>query len=108
MLGWGLWLARPPVVKDPVVAAYAEFQRRLRRIDPALAKRPGEGPMDHHARVVAARPDLATGASAVVGAYIRLRYTDGAADEHWLHRLRQSVRSLRYSPGRHRSSGRRI
>jgi transglutaminase-like putative cysteine protease len=100
MLGWGLWLARPPVVKDPVVATYAEFQRRLRRIDPALAKRPGEGPVDHHARVVAARPDLAAGASAVVDAYVRLRYADGDLGDDPLQGLRRAVRGLRQASGR--------
>jgi hypothetical protein len=88
------------VVKDPVVATYAEFQRRLRRIDPALAKRPGEGPVDHHARVVAARPDLAAGASAVVDAYVRLRYADGDLGDDPLQGLRRAVRGLRQASGR--------
>jgi transglutaminase-like putative cysteine protease len=94
MLGWGLWLARPPAVSDPVTAAYADFQRRLRRIDPGLAKRPGEGPMDHHARLVAARPQIAAAATDVLAAYVRLRYVESDAAKHWLRRLRQAVRSL--------------
>ncbi len=95
MLGWGLWLARPPAVRDPVVAAYAEFQRRLRRIDPALAKRPGEGPLDHQARLAAARPDLAAGTGAVVEAYVRLRYAQGDTGETGLAGLRHAVQNLR-------------
>ncbi|WP_295538624.1 DUF3488 and transglutaminase-like domain-containing protein [uncultured Thiohalocapsa sp.] len=81
MLAWGLWLARPRPARDPAAAAYIRFQRRLARIDPTLAKRPQEGPLDHHARLVAARPDLAQQADAVVSAYVRMRYAGEAREQ---------------------------
>ncbi|WP_200233594.1 transglutaminase TgpA family protein [Thiohalocapsa halophila] len=95
MLAWALWLARPTPERDPVAAAYKEFQRRLRRIDPVLAKHPDEGPLDHHARLVAARPDLAGDADAVVDAYVRLRYAGGEAGDDTLGRLQRAIRDLR-------------
>ena len=102
MLGWGLWLARPRRATDPVAAAYADFQRRLRRMDAALAKRPGEGPLDHQTRLAAARPDLAEGAGAVVDAYVRLRYAPDDAGEAGLAGLRRAIRRLRPAPMRPR------
>jgi transglutaminase-like putative cysteine protease len=94
MLAWGLWLARPPGAADPVVAAYADFQRRLRRIDPELTKRPDEGPLDHLARLAAARPELVAAAEPVVDAYVRLRYAGSSAGPDLLGRLRRAVRNL--------------
>lgn len=104
MLAWGLWLARPAPEQDPVAAAYKQFQRRLRRIDPALAKHPEEGPLDHHARLVAAQPDLAGDADAVVDGYVRLRYAGGDGGDDGLGRLRRAIRDLRV---RRRSQSRR-
>ena len=95
MLAWGLWLARPSRETDPVAAAYNQFQRRLRRMDSRLARRPDEGPLDHHARLVAARPDLAAGADAVVHAYVRLRYAGADRGADNLRRLRDAVGALR-------------
>jgi protein-glutamine gamma-glutamyltransferase len=100
MLAWGLWLGRPAAPTDPVKAAYAHFQRKLRRIDARLARHPEEGPLDHLARIERLRPDLAATAAPVVQAYVRLRYADATPPERGLALLRERVQGFR--PGRKR------
>jgi transglutaminase-like putative cysteine protease len=89
--GWLAWEYRPPRL-DPAAAAYRRFTRRLaRRGFPRAAH---ETPRDFLARVLAARPDLASPATAVTEAYLRARYAPGA-DGADLDRLRALVRHFR-------------
>jgi protein-glutamine gamma-glutamyltransferase len=103
MLAWGLWLGRPAAPADPVQAAYAAFQRKLRRVDAALARHPDEGPLDHLTRLGRLRPYLAAAATPIVQAYVRLRYDNASPQERGLDQLREQVRAFR--PGR-QGSGR--
>ncbi len=100
MLAWGLWLARPRAPSDPVVAAYQTFQRRLRQRDATLARRAGEGPLDHLVRLRRRSPELAAAAKDIVDAYVRLRYADTPVTDAATARLRRLVQGFRPRPGR--------
>jgi transglutaminase-like putative cysteine protease len=77
--------------RDPVVAAYRRFCARLAQA--GLARRQGEGPAVHAARVMQLRPDLAASVARISDLYIDLRYRPipGTARAEQLRELKKQV-----------------
>lgn len=63
---------RPPRRRDILRRHYEKYCRKLARA--GIARRPEEGPFTYAERARAARPDLATGISAITERYVALRY----------------------------------
>ncbi len=78
-LALGTLLLRRRQMHDPVTRAYAAFCQRLARA--GHTRRPAEGPRDFAARLVAARPDIASAATAITQLYVNLRYGAAPRDE---------------------------
>lgn len=60
--------------QDPVTRAYAQFCRKLARVE--LPRAPFEGPLSYARRVTAARPDLQPEVDYISQLYAALRYAD--------------------------------
>jgi transglutaminase-like putative cysteine protease len=81
--------------KDPLVRAWRQLCDRLA---PAFRpRRPGEGPAEYAAAVVAARPDIAGRIDSICRDYIRLRY-DGPAGATEIAAFRARVSAFRLPP----------
>jgi transglutaminase-like putative cysteine protease len=78
--------------RDPVLADYRRFCRRLARR--GLARAPHESPSAYARRVVAARPDLAGRVALVTRLYLRLRYGPRPS-QAWARRLHRLVVGFR-------------
>ena len=97
MLAWSVALARRGPPAEPTLRAWEGFCAKLARI--GLGRRAGEGPVDYHSRVLAARPDLAAEVEPIFAVYLRLRYrSEGNATD--LAQFRSMVR--RFRPPRRR------
>lgn len=75
MLAYLAWQWRPRPVRDPVLAAYLHFCRKLARA--GLVRAPHEGPLDFARRAASARVDLAPAIGDVTRLYLKLRYGPG-------------------------------
>ena len=95
MLAWSLALSRPRRSDDPVQRSYLRFLRKLHAR--GLGRHTDEGPQDHRDRITALRPDLKAAVDAIIGLYLRLRYSaaGSAADRQ---QFSKQVRS--FSPAR--------
>lgn len=85
MAAWMFWRHRP---KDPVVAAYDRYCRRLARR--GVVRAAAEGPWDFYHRLAAARPEDAGQAKFITVLYTTLRYQPGRDPQH-LQQLQRSV-----------------
>ena len=89
-----LILLRRLVVRqnDPVQAAWLKLCKKLAKV--GLARAPHEGPEDYTARVVAARPQLASEMQDIATRYTDLRYA-GTNDEGALRAFKDAVKSFK-------------
>jgi transglutaminase-like putative cysteine protease len=90
-----LWLMGRRRVRDPVLAIYERYCRKLARL--GLVRRRWEGASDYADRVVKQRPELTASVRAITDLYIRLRYGGGGGADQ-LRELRRQVRGLRVHP----------
>lgn len=96
---WLLMRGRPPS-RDPLVTAWYQFIRRLRRA--GLAKAPSEPPLSFGERVAAALPDQADQVRSLSRRYAGWRYADVALPDEDKARLIAELRA--YRPTRRRPS----
>lgn len=75
LLGYLAWQWRPHSVRDPALAAYLRFCRKLARA--GLVRAPHEGPVDFARRATLARVDLAPAIGDITRLYLKLRYGSG-------------------------------
>jgi len=89
-----LILLRRLVVRqnDPVQAVWLKVCKKLAKI--GLARAPHEGPEDYAARVVAARPQLASAMHDIAKRYTGLRYA-GTNDEDALRAFKDTVKNFK-------------
>mgnify|MGYP001805968711 FL=1 len=86
-----LVMMRERTERDPLERLYARLCQRLARI--GLPRLPHEGPGDYGQRVVAARPDLASGVGGFLALYIPARYGERFTPET-LQRLSNLLRDF--------------
>jgi transglutaminase-like putative cysteine protease len=89
------WLMGRRHVRDPALATYQRFCRKLARA--GLARHTWEGACAYANRVRHARPDLEAGVDAITSLYVRLRYGSGG-DPAQLREMKRQVRALRARP----------
>ena len=89
------WFMGRRRTRDPVLATYQRFCRKLARA--GLARHAWEGACAYAKRVRHARPDLGAGVDAITSLYVRLRY-GSASDGAELRDLKRKVRALRAQP----------
>lgn len=75
LLAYLAWQRCPRPARDPVLAAYLRFCRKLARA--GLVRAPHEGPLHFARRAAAARADLAPAIGEITRLYLKLRYGDG-------------------------------
>ncbi len=89
------WLMGRQPTRDPVLAIYNRYCRKLAR--GGLARRPWEGARDYAARILRTRPELGDDVNAITSLYVRLRYGDGGTSGE-TKELGRRVRALRVLP----------
>jgi hypothetical protein len=86
------WTLRRRVDRDPALAAWERFSRKLARI--GLPRGREEGPVAYRDRVASARPDLAVELERIAALYIAQRYGPAPAPQT-LSQLRAAVRRFK-------------
>lgn len=85
------WRNRPPR-KDPIVALYEQFGRRMATV--GLGPEPSEGPSDYAQRLRRLRPDIARQVKAITSLYADIRYGP-CPHPHALAAMKQRIKALR-------------
>ena len=93
-IAWAMQLRRPP--KDPVLAAYKIFNRKLAKV--GLIRKPSEGAKDFAERSAQCLPDQRQSILTIASIYNELRYGEGSKE--LLEKMRRLINDFKLPKGK--------